>query len=463
MFWEPNYVAYVRAHLNATPWAYAWSKVKKEADDSLSFIPQPIRGSWNVPEYYADTAGYLLAVAPLENSRDAMLWSADAYLITRDDKFALNVVRIANAWRGSLMSIDSDQAKCNAVWGLQGMAEAAEMIHQFQGWDAGKKQAFTSWLVERTNYLKGLGGWSENNLFYWRAMLSMAVGVLAENTELFDYAVRVFRSAIWDGIASDGHMPLETARGYRGIHYTDFAIDPLVFIVEMARRQGIDLYSYQATVSDSYSSYRPTNVSLKLAIDYLFKYLDKPKEWPWSSAPQDYANALRYNFGWAELAFYYWRDPTIMRWLSTQRPVFDAEAGGMVTLTNGLPSADDAETSVDMANLYIQSATRENRTQGLGEAQSLLQEANAAMKTRNYTAAIDFAFQAYYAAGKATKPMAAIASTENSTTSQGASFARVSSLYETVEVVAIICVAACAAAVLTIRRRRSHVSCDPVA
>lgn len=456
LFWDPGYLSFVREHLNAFPWAKAWSEVKLQADDSLSFLPQPIRGSWSPPEYYADTAGYMAAVAPLEDSRDAMLWSADAYLVTHDDKYALNVVRVANAWTGSLMSLDSEQALYNAAWALLGMAEAAEMIHQFQGWDQGKRHAYISWLVERTNYLIGRT-WPGNNLFYWRACLSMAVGVLDENTKLFDYAVIVAKSAIGNGIASDGHMPLETARGYRGIHYTDFAIDPLVFIAEMAHRQGIDLYSYQVTKSDSYSSYRPRNVSLKIAIDYLFKYLDKPSEWPWSSAQQDYAVALRNHFGWTELAYSHWRDPTLMRYLSQRRPIFDHFSGGMTTLTNGLPTSDDARRWVDMADWSIEKAAGENRTQGLDEAHSLFQLANAAMKNGNYTAAVDFAYQAYYAAGRAAKPTAAATSTGNRTTIQATSIAEAFPAYETVGVIVIslISMTAFIATVLTIRRRRN--------
>ena len=52
-------------------------------------------------------------------------------------------------------------------------------------------------------------------------------------------------SAIRDDIQRDGHLPKETARGYRGIHYQNFALDALFFLSEMAYKLGVDIYSYE--------------------------------------------------------------------------------------------------------------------------------------------------------------------------------------------------------------------------
>jgi hypothetical protein len=403
LFWDPEYLTYVRGHLSEKPWSVAWQQLLEAANWSLTVVPQPIRGPWYVPMFYEDTSGRNRAILPLDESAAAMLWSANAYLISRETKYALKVVEIADAWTGSLMLINSQQATYEAHWYLQTMAVAAEMINQFRGWNHSKRQAFIDWQVERANYLIRAGT-SDNNHSYWLACQAMVVGTLAENGELFDYAVRVFKGAIEHDIALDGHMPKETARGSFGIHYQNFAIEPLTFLAEMARRQGVNLYSYQSG-----------KVSLKLAIDYFFKYYERPREWPWDSTKQ-VVSGIPQHFGWLEFAYYEWHSPTYLKWLQRDRPIFDRWCGGVTTLTHGLPSEDDVGRLLVMAEDSVEIAASQSRTQGLDEAKSLIQHASDALKSGNYTGAIDLALLAEEAAERATKPMSVV-SVETKTTS----------------------------------------------
>ena len=91
---------------------------------------------------------------------------------------------------------------------------------------------------------------------------------------------------------------METARGSRGMHYQSHAIEPLVLVAEIARKQGLNLWDY---------TFQGKN--LKLAIDYLLYFLDNPHEWPWSQEPQDLSSINRgYHFGWFEIAYYHYRE-----------------------------------------------------------------------------------------------------------------------------------------------------------
>ena len=140
----------------------------------------------------------------------------------------------------------------------------------------------------------------------------------------------VYRKAIAVDISEDGHMPQETARGELGMFYQNFALAPLVLGAEMAEHQGIDLWDYSFEGKD-----------LKLAIDYLFNFLDTAPEWPWSEKPQDTEfldpGLGGKKIGWFEIAYRYYGDPNIAQQLSRQRPVFSRRTGGMTTLTHGLP------------------------------------------------------------------------------------------------------------------------------
>ncbi len=55
-------------------------------------------------------------------------------------------------------------------------------------------------------------------------------------------------------------------RGYRALHYQDFALTPLVHIAEIAARQGYDLYSLEIDGKD-----------LHRAVRFLAAAIDNPK------------------------------------------------------------------------------------------------------------------------------------------------------------------------------------------
>lgn len=329
LFYDPEQVALVRANADLSPWNEALAALRAKADRYLGFVASPIRGPWSVPNFYKERAGQKEAVKPIEDSTNALIVLAQQYVFTGEEKYAARAVDIANAWTGSLMEIGDGQAVFEAHWELMVMAMAGEMIRDYPGWEPGQRQAFQDWLNERTWHLIPRNK-SVNNHLYWMAAFAAAVGVFSEDDRLLQWAAEVYRTAINEDIAADGHMPKETRRGELGLFYQNFAIEPLVLIAEMARRQGIDLWEYSYQGKD-----------LKLAIDYLFRYLDSPVDWPWDSKAQnmDFLAASQggKKTGWFEIAYRYYKDPRFSKYLSERRPVFSRRTGGMTTLTHGLP------------------------------------------------------------------------------------------------------------------------------
>jgi poly(beta-D-mannuronate) lyase len=93
----------------------------------------------------------------------------------------------------------------------------------------------------------------ENNHAYWRALCATSVGILASDDKLYRRGLAQYVRAIGQ-INPDGSFPLEMARHENAIHYQSFALAPLVMIAELARRQGIDLYSLRVnghTIADA--------------------------------------------------------------------------------------------------------------------------------------------------------------------------------------------------------------------
>jgi poly(beta-D-mannuronate) lyase len=86
--------------------------------------------------------------------------------------------------------------------------------------------------------------------------------VVTNDNVLFRFGIKKYISAI-KSMNKDGSFPLEMARGYRAIHYQNFAILPLVYIAEIAARQGYDLYSLSID-----------GKNLHLAINFLMRCLE---------------------------------------------------------------------------------------------------------------------------------------------------------------------------------------------
>ncbi len=329
LFYDPEHVALVRSNFDKPPWDAALARLEARAMRYLDFVPEPIHGYWEVPNFYKDRDGRDVAVKPLEDSTNAMMALSQQFLFSREEEFALKAVEIADAWTGSLMDIADGQAVYQAEWELMVMATAMGMVDGYGGWSPDRRAAFEGWLNERTWHLIGRDN-STNNHRYWLGAQAAAVGVLTEDGGMFQWAVEVYKEAVGHDIAPDGHMPQETARGERGIFYQNFAIEPLVLIAEIARRQGVDLWGYSFEGRD-----------LKLAIEYLFGFLDSPEQWPWSDRGQDMSfmdpGKGGKKIAWFEMAYYHYRDSMFEKYLQVQRPMYSRRCGGMTTLTHGLP------------------------------------------------------------------------------------------------------------------------------
>ena len=93
----------------------------------------------------------------------------------------------------------------------------------------------------------------ENNHAYWRALCATSVGILTSDNKLYRRGLAQYVRAIGQ-LNRDGSFPLEMARHENALHYQSFALAPLVMIAELARRQGIDLYSLRVnghTIDDA--------------------------------------------------------------------------------------------------------------------------------------------------------------------------------------------------------------------
>lgn len=189
----------------AEPWATAWTRLTTVSITSPVFSPNPIpfvdRGGRGRQTY-----GNLLHDASAAY-KHALVWK-----ISGNDDHADTTIRILNAWGPVLEHIggSTDRALAAGLYGYQ-LANAAEIVRDYEPWNDSDKEVFTEML--NTHFL----GISRDflirhnnvgNHHYWAnwdlcsAANVMAVGVFTDNATTYEWA----REFILDGW-SQGALP----------------------------------------------------------------------------------------------------------------------------------------------------------------------------------------------------------------------------------------------------------------
>ncbi|KAJ5313681.1 uncharacterized protein N7443_000565 [Penicillium atrosanguineum] len=181
------------------PWNIVWTLLTESPYAQSSYLPTPrqtvYRGyngvnSENYPDLYRDTAAaYQLAIR---------------WRISNDTTYAEAAVNILNSWAVTLTTIDgtSDKFLASGLYGYQ-MANAAELMTDYAGWDSTNKTATGTMLTNVFAYMNNFfledhngqdfyhywANWDQCNL----ASL-IAIGIFTDNQTMNDNAVNYFRT-----------------------------------------------------------------------------------------------------------------------------------------------------------------------------------------------------------------------------------------------------------------------------
>ncbi|MCB1972148.1 MAG: alginate lyase family protein [Geminicoccaceae bacterium] len=132
---------------------------------------------------------------------------------------------------------------------LMPMIVAFSMVRGAGDVDPEQSANIEAWLGELVDMRRGPNRFSRpartssrNNHRYLADSVTMAWGALTGDRAMFDKGIERFHIALGQA-RDDGSLPLETARGKLALHYQRHAVGSLINIAEMARLQGVDLYS----------------------------------------------------------------------------------------------------------------------------------------------------------------------------------------------------------------------------
>ena len=173
--------------------------------------------------------------------QNALMWC-----ITGNETHAKKAIEILNAWSGALKKMDGRDVQLSA--GLNGFkfANAAELMrHTYPTWKPADVAQFERLLKEAIyppiqNFaLFANGNWDAACM-----KTMMAIGVFCDDGELFDRAVRYYRSGKGNGrlthyVINEAGQAQESGRDQQ---HTQLGLALLAETCEIAWNQGVDLY-----------------------------------------------------------------------------------------------------------------------------------------------------------------------------------------------------------------------------
>ena len=162
-----------------------------------------------------------------------------------------------------------------------------------------------------------------NNHFYRRALYGAMVGVLTGDDALFQFGVSAVHSAL-AGAEPDGALPLEMQRGYLAAHYQNYALMYLVWIAEIAERQGYDLFGLSID-GKSLHTLVEFNLAILEDLSVLKPHTDA------SEFKLTYQQDDQY-FAWFELYLSKFPREDMEEMIAIRRPLYNRSAGGHTTL-----------------------------------------------------------------------------------------------------------------------------------
>jgi poly(beta-D-mannuronate) lyase len=308
-------------------------------------LARPIDYFVTIPAFYQDRDGWRQASQPFFAFESQATGFAAAYARTGEPVHAHCLLDLLSSWadRRALLAFDYEGNHGQAWYAIQWAAATAGLAYSIvrsePSLSSRRRRAVEAWLTAVVTKQIGYPGNPIsccNNHRYWRGLEAAIVGVVTGNDRLFQYGIRAYRAAL-TSMNPDGSLPHEMDRGKRALHYQNFAILPLIFIAEIAARQGYDLYGMAIDGRD-----------IHLAVGFLLRAIEDPAGLSRHTSDKQDVGFIdrRDELNWLEPYHRRFPGTETAQWLPRLRPLSHNWTGGPSTLY----FADLRATTLDRPN-----------------------------------------------------------------------------------------------------------------
>jgi len=316
-----------------------------------SLQAQPVLdGEVTLPSFYDNPDEWGLTVEPLLAFEQTMSDLAGAWVASGDRYYADCLLGILDRWaaENALYEFDFDRSRPQAWYGIESMIFAAALAFSTVTGEIEiapeRRKTINDWLVRTAKKHFNTPASNPsccNNHYYRRALYMTIVGVVADNDELFETGLRSVYSAL-DDLNRDGALQLAMRRGWRAIHYQNYSLLYLVTTMQVAYRQGYDLFTLEKD-----------GVGFDEAVAFLLRSLNNPYAIP-ALPPGDqdlsFTNDAQY-FSWMEIWLAHFEDPAMAEFMRIYRPIFNRGAGGYLTLYFKRPEGPRGVVARDIGDI----------------------------------------------------------------------------------------------------------------
>lgn len=311
----------------------AYRQVKAIADQHLdrqASVPE----HWYVPGFYRDAQGHRESKGVLQEDANIAYQLALVHRITEDERYAKAAARLAHQWATGIETMSQeDDSTLSFSYHFPAMICAADLIRESPHWTDQHEDGFKTFLREQALPMNTMD--RANNWGNWGLVLVMGIAAYLEDEALFNQGVERWKYLIEHQIAEDGHMPHEVHRseGQRGIWYTHFSLFPQTIAAEVARVNGVNLFSYQS----------PSQRTLKMAYEKVAQWADQPETFPYLKDSSKPLRGVEY-VSYFEVLYPRWPNAHARNLLERLRPLSANHSAPALTLTHGVPLSQASQS-----------------------------------------------------------------------------------------------------------------------
>lgn len=184
------------------------------------------------------------------NDAEQAYHQALAWVVTKNDKYALNCMAILNAWATVNKQFTNGNAPLEAAWGTAAMARSAELLkYSFPKWDKEIEKRYITWT--RTVLMPHMRGETEKYKLEWgfynnwhtsitEARLQFAF--LCDDEEESNWCIKRYEQIFNSYVKNDGM----TGESFRDSDHCCFGLAGMLQICELLYHQGVNMYGLKS-------------------------------------------------------------------------------------------------------------------------------------------------------------------------------------------------------------------------